>query len=414
MLKKKYFNISPKEYQVMLALFEYRGVTIDQLLRILGYQTSGLTNMYKPIQSLFTLGYISAYAISPKISKKIYFLSQKGYSLMLEHLCIPEGYIGVGFNKDYGDFPYELYKPPNNLKIHHLLLVDFLITAAEFKNEFGINATLEHTFVYRDNRYATRKYKQEIEDSKNTDPKTYRFRPDAEVLINSNTCFIEIDTGTERGTNLNKKFEGYKKYFDYLKETKQPLPSRIIFISEELESDVQKNRRWQGIASSFLESLEEYATEVNLMYETIDNVKTLLIREYKSEENQRKANELIGNYFSRIVNVKKFEGELNKLPVTTNSNKDKLYVYCNVDGYETKGWALAWNFTKELAKLDKTKDVTPVLYYKDSEPVPLNFYKKKDNEGYFEKRLHFKTKGQTGIWLDRNFEPTKEPSSDNS
>ncbi|WJV32253.1 MarR family winged helix-turn-helix transcriptional regulator (plasmid) [Rossellomorea sp. AcN35-11] len=116
MFDSKYLNLSPKEYMVLEALYKYRGVTIDQLLEILGYDKKGVTNMYKPIQTLTKLGYISAYAISPKRSKKIYYLSSYGYGKMLEHLEIPYGHIGTGYNHDYGDFSYELYKPPQQPK----------------------------------------------------------------------------------------------------------------------------------------------------------------------------------------------------------------------------------------------------------------------------------------------------------
>lgn len=418
MLKTNYLNISPKEYRVMLALFEYRGATIDQLLNILGYNKSGITNMYKPIQTLNKLGYISAYAISPKRSKKIYFLTSKGYSKMLEQLAIPYQYNGMGFNKDYGDFPYELYKPPNDLKTHHLLLVDFLIEANKFKQELGKTKGNNHIFDFRDNRYASREYKKKIKkEGALSHYKTYRFRPDAEIEVMSNTCFIEIDLGTERGQNLTKKFEGYKEYFEYLVSQNKELPSSIIFISEEMQNDAQKNRRWQSISKRFLETLEEYATTVNLIYESIDKIQEVFTRIYTSDEFRRNA----------LANIRDFD-KPNGTPikyidpsrgfkwgkVSFAISNSTLYPFESIEGYETKGWMLLWKYKEyienEHIRVNGTNGskAIPILLYKNKPPKPIQYIVKMDTQGFFNNHLLFKSRGEFGVWQNKDFKEFRE------
>jgi DNA-binding MarR family transcriptional regulator len=414
MIDSKYMNLSPKEYMVMEALFVYRGVTIDHLLDILGYDKKGITNMYKPIQSLTKLGYISAHVISPKRSKKIYYLSSYGYSKMLELLEIPYGHIGTGYNQDYGDFSYELYKPPSSQKIHHLLLVEFLIKANKFKKEIEKNQKVEHSFDYRDNRYAARKYMTLVEkEGAKPQPKKGQLRPDAEVRFNSNICFVEIDIGTERGTHLTEKFEGYRIYFDHLTKNNQPLPSSILFISEEKNSEIQKNRRWQTISKKFIEALGDYTTSVNLIYETINTVEETLLREYTAETNRNRILAKIRNYDkSKSTPIFAIEKKQNFKWGKVNfsiSDSDYLYPYERVEGYETRGWAILWKFNEymknehiRIESLNNKKGIIPVLFFKNTPPKPIEYYNKIDKDGFFDNYLHFKDKGVSGTWQNKD------------
>ena len=426
MFSSSYIKISPKEGRVLQALFEYRGVTIDQLLKILGYDQSGKSNMYKPIRALIIRGLISTYSLMDikKYGCKMYYLSHKGYQLMLEHLKIPINYKGKGFNEDYGDFPYNIYKPPNTLKNHHIHLVDFLIAANDFKNKIKeLEADSKNKFDFRDNRYASREYKIRIE-KEGTKPyiKTVRFRPDAEILIHSDYYFVEIDLGTERGVNLEEKFHGYKQYFQHLEALKEPLPSGILFVSESLNDSVKKNRRWQSIAKNFYKVLGDYATKVNLIYESIDKIQEVFIREYTSQNRRRNALALIDKYRShknyngsKISYIDKQHGGFEWGRVSFSiSNIDQhkyVFAYERVDGYETKGWEILWRYKEymdseglKLVNFQDVKGLTPVLFYTDHPPeMPLKYQEEKYAQ-YFSNRLLFKVQGQTGVWQDKNLQ----------
>lgn len=287
-------GISDKDLKVMEVLFEYRGMEMCQILFATGYGVGGRNNMYKTFNRLLDKRMIGRQSLASQFSGEslrrgntgmMYFLTAKGYSYMLSYFGIPIEHIGVGYNKDYGDFDYTLAKPPTRYVTRHLMVVDTLLSAREFQKNVDGENPLRYSFDFRDNRYASRRFSIEVEDE-GAKPftKKMNLRPAAELLINSESYFVEVDLNTKRAEKIDSKFEGYKAYFDYLTENCEPLPAGIIFVSEKLKFFNAKQRRWQTITNSFYRVLEKYACKVKLMYESVDMLHEVFAKEYYADK----------------------------------------------------------------------------------------------------------------------------------
>lgn len=254
----------------------------SQLLRELALpDETGRSNMYRTLNKLYKKGLVDSDTIGSGDKKSMYFLSPKGYSFMLNKLWIPDDYLGEGFGRDFGYFPYLIAKPPKRYKKHHMVAVDVLLASKEFKKYVDSEQPNQDTFDYRDNRYASRNYNMVMEgDGFKPYNMKMNLRPDAELLIHSEVYFVEVDMGTERGEKIRSKFEGYKAYFDYLIKSNHPLPAGIIFVVEMLDRSRPSMQRWHSLVEKYIDIMGDYAGMVNLIFESIERFQRLLVREY--------------------------------------------------------------------------------------------------------------------------------------
>lgn len=294
MNKKLVVGLSEKDLEVMEVLYDYRGMDMPQILFATGYGLRGRSSMYKTINRLLDKRLIGRQSLVPEFSGKssgrrhtgmMYFLTAKGYSYMLGYHGIPFGYIGIGYNKDYGDFDYALAKPPKRFVKRHLLVVDTLLSAREFQKNVDGENPLRYSFDFRDNRYASRRFSIVVEDEEEKPSiKKMILRPAAELMIKSESYFVEVDLDTKRAKKIDSKFEGYKAYFDYLIDNGKQLPAGIIFVSESLEFFNAQQRRWNTIETCFLRILEKYACKVKLIYESVDMLHEVFAKEYYADK----------------------------------------------------------------------------------------------------------------------------------
>lgn len=226
--------ISSTKFNILKWLSYYRGLTADQLAKLI-YCTNSITvsnskSMYNQLKKLEDIGLVKRYRAHPKISKfSIYYLSAKGLEFIQMKLNILEGIREEGWitNQDYlklGYFKYDTYKPPFKQMTHHLFVVDTLITC--YVNDI----------CHRNNLYASR-----LSDN-------ILLRPDAEMKINSKHYLIEIDNGTENHQQLIEKFN---RYFHYVASTRDNKDIDVIVFIIDTKHSEQLNRRWISILAAF-------------------------------------------------------------------------------------------------------------------------------------------------------------------
>lgn len=391
-------RISEKGLSILHFLYKVRGATNLQIVKGIGYEQSiaNIKNMYKPLNKLIKENLVDFLYLKNE-ERRFYFLSEEGYELMNGILDIPLNHIGSGYDNDYGDFNYKLHKPPTLQTKHFILQVDAIIEIENIKR--GVAAeNLNVKIDYRDNRYISTQFevKKEGEAAVNGE-----IKPDCELMfsnydlngarISTNIYSIEIDTGSERRAKLLNKFEAYKLYLDYLISEKKPLPKGILFIGDVKERQMGLERRWGTLTEVFHQALESYADKVNLHYETLDNLQSMINRETLYREETRK---LLGDISNSVLENPNFSGSSiyffskknsrydGVMPVTLYEptvGKSVMYCYIRVDGYESLGWYQLRRFLEFFEKertLDeryaKYKKIVPVVYFFNRPGPKLN------------------------------------------
>lgn len=383
-----------RKTSILVKLYKYRGITIEQLYYSLHPQqlesnfasTEGaiqpsirtpLKTLRKHMNDLEEIGLIEH--VNHGRRTKFYYLTKEGLEFTKNVLDIPVEYIGSGFNDDYGDFEYEKYKPPLSRLVHHLLLTDFFLHC-----ERVTSITPDVDLNYRDNRYAHVQYvvkKNElINDTKEANA---HFRPDAEIIIDGKRYYIEIDTASERSDHLRKKFEGYARFFSSTGDESRSLPNGIIFVSEARQrGDYGQRRRWQTLSNAFHEQLFEYSHLINLKSCSVTDVEQILLSETDTQKNARFL------MFKNLIKYYFIDGNYNgtqMLSVDTsrgwmygnayfNYNQDPdyphIYLYLDCCGLDSKPAILIREFKKWLDNqnesieiLKAAKEIVPVFTY---------------------------------------------------
>lgn len=155
--------INRKQQEIIVSLFLFRGFLFDQIASVLADRLKRpLTNTfrqntYKDLQKLTKLKLIARDPIQIQRMKHFIYLTEDGLEIAYQLLDITPGHTGEGFNQDYGEFPYELQRPPKGPAIHHhILLTDVLLVIDRLKAKYpdlGID--------YRDNRYCSVQFESE-------------------------------------------------------------------------------------------------------------------------------------------------------------------------------------------------------------------------------------------------------------
>jgi DNA-binding MarR family transcriptional regulator len=151
-------------------------------------------NTYKDLQALEEMKLVIRDPIKLDRTVDFIYLSESGLEFSNEILNIPYAHIGTDWDNDYGDFAYELHRPPkvNSAMIHHhMMLTDVLLTFEKMKRERS-----DLNIDYRDNRYNSVEYE--------LNGQLYRFKPDANFIFGKQgeRYLMEVDRGTEYGKSF--------------------------------------------------------------------------------------------------------------------------------------------------------------------------------------------------------------------
>lgn len=359
-------HLSPKELMVFEGLFKFRGGRVDDLsMYVYGKRNkSSINNTYRSLRTLRNNGLLEAHSMFLQgETKHFYFLSKEGIELANIRFDIPEGYVGTGYGNDHGDFAYSLYKPPQRLLKHHLLTIEFLLQCHSIASK-----TDEHTFSYRDNRYASKIFISEDVKGKETYERTFRMRPDAEIRINSNEQWaIEIDLASESSAALTEKFKSYARYI----RAEEDLPyTTILFVAPYRERVDTLKRRWETIQEAFIKGMGEFTDVINLRYIHSNDVqRTLTDAIHSNEYEKRKLTTLQQLLFNDAYNgtevftIDKGFNYYHKptfASMTYGKEGDVLFVYHNIEGYETSPWISIKNMENHFGYLKKSPDFTNV------------------------------------------------------
>ncbi|CEH28293.1 Uncharacterized protein BN1090_A2_00711 [Aneurinibacillus migulanus] len=415
--------------QIIKALFQYRGNTAEQLLCALnpmkypyGFSKSGgasrrppkLFKLYTALSEMAAEGLVVKETIPPRNKKYLYSLSRLGLEIAHTLYDIEPGYIGTGFNNDYGQFSFETYQPPRGRLPHHMLLTDFFLQIERLKGEYE-----KLDCEYRDNRYIAEKYQWSPDELITDKAKTFFFRPDAELKIQDKIYWVEIDRGTEFLEELKNKFEGYDRYLHYLSNENRPLPEGIIFVTEEREQVHGFKRRWKTITEAFFSKTKQWTSRINLSAIPINKVNEFILREAESKYRFNDFAKKIAYYLKPIDEQLRLIDEKSGVPwgnavfsLTTGSVHDHLFLYERFDGFETRAIARMAEFSskfsdikKHVNEFNKVNAITPVFYY-HSPGEAISFRiddKAKLIEQLLSSAYYLDTKGEP-IWKNVNGE----------
>jgi DNA-binding PadR family transcriptional regulator len=412
-------QLTKRKLDILEAILAYRSVTAEQLISILNpskYPISdvrgkespaaktGLGNARRDLAQLIKQGLVKSVVFESR--KAYYHLTEEGQEVISLFLNIPLGHIGTGFNKDLGDFPYKLQMvKPARIK-HHLLLVDMFIKLVEIQKELPLD--------FRDNRYCSIDF--ELEGSK------FKIKPDGELTISGENYFIEIDRATERGAELNTKFELYNRYFNYLSQNNKPLPKAILFITDNRELRYGLDRRWKSLIQSFFLQSGNWAHMVNLTYGSFNEIGSIIQQEAVQQEMyydafiEKYVKGKIKYYFQnpdyKGSTFIEWGEERFLFSISQSHGHHQLFLYEQENGFETKGWARYFHFLelfqKYKDKVDHFKNVVhiiPVYYSYDRLPSrDISFTDYKEDKG-LKKWIHPPIRvdlKDNPIWSDHN------------
>lgn len=296
------FTITDRSESILTILLKYRGVTAKQLLQLLfssaSYTLSDEKSIYNSLRKLKEQGLVSAHKLQANVANgSLYFLTPRGYEIMLDLLDIDAGQRGNGWLPfdDFSDLPfadltYEIYSPPKKQVAHHLMLTEFFIRLREVKTLNG------DPVLHRSNLYASLKYSYKEKGVM----KGNRYRPDGEIRINSDRFAIEIDRAMESHEQLVSKFETYKQYLDHCKNTKDPDPIKgIIFVVESARRFHGIKKRWTSILSAFFKTMDEYKDEVNLILCPMDRVARTIEVECRRIGDGARKKDIVKSFFEK-------------------------------------------------------------------------------------------------------------------
>ncbi|MFE4524462.1 hypothetical protein ACFRCQ_20500 [Cytobacillus firmus] len=410
------YKLFPKQIKILDFLFRRRAATTEQITRGLGYRLNynSKKGIYTNILELKNYELIDSDSIRGT-NKHLHYLTEKGHELMDLYNGIAPGHKGKGYDNDLGDFPYDLYKYPLKQTEHFKLICDVYLEVKEAnerildkKKQTNIHSedeaeiklsTDEHMFPvkFRDNLYASQNFYLQTDKSKTK----YSYKPDSEIKIGEYTYPVEIDRATERGQRFNLKFEGYRRYFDYLSEKELPLPKGIIFIAEEKLNNRMITKRWSSIANRFLAEIGEYSEQVNLYFTSINKLQDLLIREFTFKHEERLLNEQVSKMYGNGdyllgEKVQRFQGAP-QYPISVGERDDKenFNYFVRVEGFQTQGLITAIRFKEFYNKLNASKETdksdlaTPVFYYLFEPPQLSGLAIMNNQQQFFSRAIYF-------------------------
>jgi DNA-binding MarR family transcriptional regulator len=364
-----------REMHILTILHKFRGLTVDQLVRELCLELNRPVsktfkyNTYKILKSLEQSKHIIKESIRLHRTIDFIYLSEHGTERVAEHLDIMPYHIGSGWNDDHGDFPFPLQKPPKTP--HHLLMTEVLLELQKLKMLYP-----DWQLDYRDNRYCAQLY--------NWEGKEYVFRPDAAIRLGEEIFLVEVDRGTEYLEKLKEKFEGYHRYFSYLKQNDESIPSGVIFVSDK-KTGKGFNRRWALIQQAFYTEMSQWYTNFNLMAcNDIQVIQNMIIRHITRNVVFNDFWKKI-NYYTRNDNIqfgtlKDNIGWNNSVMAIVQTESGPLYYgFERVEEFETIGLCRLYVFCKHFGNTNK--NFKQVRFYTEGSATK-HVLKGFEHEGY--------------------------------
>ncbi|WP_066298087.1 replication-relaxation family protein [Bacillus sp. FJAT-29937] len=459
------YSLTKAEIRIMNYLYRVRGAKVEQIVRGVNLfpTLTSSQNTHKFLRALRIKKLVTNTDL-PSSHEKLYYLSGDGYYLakLLKLNTTKIKIKGTGFHNDVGHFAYNQYVPPKVYTSHFLMHVDFDLIIrdldkrnrwnfklkkgkASIKRMTNICALInkkrklkantfrianirafvsktklrelsrkllktENVIKYRDNMHSERKLEVNVKGNKHA----FYLRPDGEVFINNRQYFIEYDLSTERRKALIEKFKGYKRYFDSLKKENKPLPQTILFITNEFTLRYGMQIRWGTISSAFYEVLKDYATEVNLTYKSLVDVKAYMQHEISYPPEYHFP--IIKKVYDRCIANKQTilgnsTGTLGHLLYSFTRAEDSqipdykhpLYLHVKVEGCETRGWMIAHQIKKQYedektlkkGTLYKFKEIIPVFSFLSAIPEQVGVPILEPFKDYFESGYIFNLTKQT-------------------
>jgi DNA-binding MarR family transcriptional regulator len=409
----KKFNgmrITDKQVIIICIIYQFRGLHFGQLMPELAQRMqrdnaiSFKKNSYKDLQQLEEMRLIIRDPIKLERTVDFITLTESGLECASEILNIPYGYVSAsdGWGSDWGDFPFDLYKPPkvgSTMIHHHLMLTDVLLT---FQAQQRADPDLKLDF--RDNRYNSKEYE--------SGGQIHRFRPDADfVILNGKRFLVECDRGTEYGEKLREKFRTYNGYLMYLQSIGEPLPVGVLFVMNK-ESANGMARRWSLVALAFMAEMSEWNTRFNLIGVSVSEIKSAVLKESKRDSQYSEFFQKASLLRSDIISfgILKEGDDLQwsspTFSIVKKESENKMFVFERIEPYETIGisriyaWLLWYREAKKkYTDIGKAMYPTPVLWRQDGGSFPLHF------KGFdIEKELESLFKNCIWIRTDRQFE----------
>ena len=294
-------KVDQRRLDILNYLFDYRGLNAKQMTAFIYmtpyFSVPNVKQVQRDLKNLVDCDYVTKFLYNEPIiddegvikTQKVsmYYLTQLGYTYMLEYYNVLQGQKGSGFLIDddfiYGDIPYTTHTPPQKLVDHHLMAINCFI-------QMGVGGK---PIPHRNNLYAAKRFNDK------------RLRPDAEALINGEIYFLEFDRYTENHEKLVEKFETYAAYFNTLEEKELKRMGKIVFV---VDGD-GKDRRWNNVLSAYLKGIGKYLESIPLIMCESNELNTLL----KYEIDQKSINNELLMEFKQDKNSKFFT--LNELIV---------------------------------------------------------------------------------------------------
>lgn len=249
-------QLDQRRLDILNYLFDYRGMNAKQMTAFIYmnplYTISNLKQVQRELKGLIDKGYVTTFSYNEPIvdgegqikTQKVfmYYLTQNGYTHMLEFYNVLPGQQGLGFLLEdtfiYGDIPYETFTPPEKLVGHHLMAINAFIQMSLFGK----------AIPHKNNLYASKRIG------------TKRLRPDAEALINDKIYYLEFDRYTENHEKLVEKFVGYATYLETLTKEELKQQGKIVFVVDETGVD----RRWNNILAAFYKGIGRFRDVISV------------------------------------------------------------------------------------------------------------------------------------------------------
>ncbi len=417
-------TITWKQKIIIRILFEYRGLLYEQLIEELSHRfargpstRSFAKNTYKDLQKLEEQRLIIRDPIKLGRTKDMIYLSEAGHEYAGELLGIFPGHVGSGWDKDYGDFPYELQRPPrpsSPVVHHHLMVSDVLLRLERLKDIYP-----QLNIDYRDNRYCSVKFE--------SGDMTYRFKPDGDLILNGDRFLLEVDRGTEFGEKLREKFQSYKRYLDQLNEAGEELPTGVLFICDK-ETYNGMLKRWTLISSVFWTELAEWRPRFNLIgINGSVELEKVLVRQGSRTQQFNDFFAKSSKYSTENISfgiLNSGQGLTWGQPVFSinKANPDyRMFAFERVEQFETIGLARLYEWYSWIeanrCKYSDIKRVTqfvPVLVQLEGKPYGLIFKGFEDEEtlqDIFKSAIRLNTQ-EAPIWRDSVGNRTDNPLDD--
>lgn len=372
-------SVTKKQLQILVILFVFRGMLFSQLTRELARRMDRPStetfsqNTYPDIRDLektMKLVVREEVVLDGRLHHFTY-LTKQGLELVGHHLDILPGYRGTGFNNDYGDFTYELHRPPQSNVAHQILQTDMYMSLGLLANEYPIKC--------RDNRYCSVPYVWE--------GKEHKFRPDGEIMINGKVYLLEADRGTMDTNDLLAKFEGYNRYFKWLRQNGRPIPAGVIVVYQPKKiTGVGFKRRWSTFLNAFMSKMSEWYLEFNLSFVLLDDLEKVIVRELYPEHQRTSALKIMPAYEDKERGVgplvfwpQDVKGNfLNSTPLSITEKADgsqKIHVYERFEHAESRAIVRIFQMYRFMIEKPQYKvaSFVPIFYYSDGDVMPTYF-----------------------------------------